>query len=186
MAEIQSAFPPGAFATTLATLQPTVPGVYAGISPVSGNPCLLITNGGANGYTLEVNAGNLSFTKVGSGTTAATFYADALVKLLQGFAASNIATPTTTFTVGVGNVTVLANAAGGAFAVTLTSVALVATGQYFTIKKTDSSVNAVTVTAPAGSSIDGAATFALSAQYQFVTVVADSVGAYWITATGTA
>lgn len=46
-------------------------------------------------------------------------------------------------------------------------------------KKSDNSVNAVTVTAAASDTIDGAATFVLSTQYNFVTLINDEDGGIW-------
>ncbi|MDP3785966.1 MAG: hypothetical protein Q8R05_00195, partial [Candidatus Omnitrophota bacterium] len=52
------------------------------------------------------------------------------------------------------------------------------TGRSYTIKKIDSSVNAVTVDPNAAETIDGAATYALSAQWKYVTAVSN--GTNWI------
>ena len=70
----------------------------------------------------------------------------------------------------------LCNAAGGAFAVTLPAVAS-SRGRVFTIKKIDSSANAVTVTAQAGQTIDGSNTYVLATQYKHVRVLCD--GTAW-------
>lgn len=48
-------------------------------------------------------------------------------------------------------------------------------GQRFTVKKTDVSANAVTVTPYSAQTIDGAATYALSARWKYVTVESDGV-----------
>lgn len=48
-------------------------------------------------------------------------------------------------------------------------------GRHISIKKTDSSGNAVTVTAAGSDKIDGSGTFALSAQYKFLTIESDGV-----------
>jgi len=73
---------------------------------------------------------------------------------------------------------VLADATSAAFAVTLLSVGAGA-GQILTVKKTDASANAVTITASGSNLIDGASTYALSTQYQSVTVLSDGV-AWWV------
>lgn len=50
-------------------------------------------------------------------------------------------------------------------------------GLIFTIKKTDSSVNAVTIATTSSQKIDGASTYSLALQYKYVTLVSD--GANW-------
>lgn len=69
-----------------------------------------------------------------------------------------------------------ANASGGAFTVTLPTAASRA-GKRFTIKKTDSSANVVTVGTTSSQTIDGATTYSLATQYKAVTVVSD--GSNW-------
>jgi hypothetical protein len=73
--------------------------------------------------------------------------------------------------------TILANASGGAFTVTLT-VSGIPTGKVFTITKTDSSTNAVTLT-PASGTVDGQSSIALALQYMTVSVQFDGTN-YWI------
>jgi hypothetical protein len=71
---------------------------------------------------------------------------------------------------------IVANAAGGAFAVTLPT-AVGRDGRQYTLKKTDASANAVTLTPQAGQTIDGAANLPITVQYVSVTVISD--GANW-------
>lgn len=92
-------------------------------------------------------------------------------------AITSIKSVSTTYTVLPTDWTVLSDATGGAFAVTLPSVSQ-NTGRMITIKKIDSSANAVTVT-PASGTIDGAGTYALTTQYQFVVVQSDGTN-WWI------
>lgn len=77
--------------------------------------------------------------------------------------------------------TVFANATAGAFAVNLPAVTALAGNRMIkkTIKKTDVSANAVTVTPAAGNTIEGAATYVLPAQYNSVTLYSNGVGAVW-------
>ena len=70
----------------------------------------------------------------------------------------------------------LADATSAAFTVTLPSVAAYKYRQ-LTIKKVDSSANAVTVDGNGSETIDGATTYALSAQYDSVTIYSD--GSEW-------
>lgn len=69
--------------------------------------------------------------------------------------------------------TCLANATGGAFTVTTPATRL---GTRCTVKKTDSSGNAVTVS-PSSGTIDGSASYSLSSQYQKVALQSD--GTNW-------
>ncbi len=71
---------------------------------------------------------------------------------------------------------VLADATTAAFSVTLPATP--SDGDTYTVKKTDSSANAVTVDGN-GNNIDGAGTYALSAQYNRVTVSYDSTDGLW-------
>jgi hypothetical protein len=69
------------------------------------------------------------------------------------------------------------DATGGAFSITLpTAVGI--TGRAYTIKRINSGANAVTVATTGGQTIDGAATVALSTQWQVLRVVSD--GANWL------
>jgi hypothetical protein len=79
-------------------------------------------------------------------------------------------------TLGVNEEVVTCDATTAAYDVTLPTAVGIA-GQVFTIKKTDASVNAVTVRPQAGQIIDAGGSYALTAQWQFVTVVSD--GTNW-------
>lgn len=74
------------------------------------------------------------------------------------------------------NVLVKSDATGGAFSVTLYT-AVGNTGNRVTIKKTDSSVNTVTIATTSAQTIDGATTKVINSQYTSFTVVSD--GANW-------
>lgn len=87
--------------------------------------------------------------------------------------ATQTITPTTTKTAAYtadNRDCVLCDASGGAFTVTLPSVA---TDVYTTVKKIDSSTNAVTVASPNTETIDGASSVSLASQYDSVTVTSD-------------
>lgn len=66
------------------------------------------------------------------------------------------------------------DASGGATTVTILAVAAPLEGFTFTVKKSDSSGNAVTLDANGGETIDGATTYVLAAQYDAVTLVCES------------
>jgi hypothetical protein len=79
---------------------------------------------------------------------------------------------TASFTVERTDRTVLVNATGGAVTGTLPPAAS-CPGHTVTIKKTDASGNAVTVDGNASETIDGAANYPLTAQWNSVTVQSD-------------
>jgi hypothetical protein len=72
----------------------------------------------------------------------------------------------------------LCDASGGAFTVTLPAAATVS-GSSISVKKSDASANAVTVDGNAAETIDGAATLALSTQYEAVTLWSDGTN-WWV------
>lgn len=80
-------------------------------------------------------------------------------------------------TIGPTNAIILADATNGAFSVTLPPAV---EGGDFIIKKIDVSANAVTVDGDGSETIDGATTQPLSSQYDFMRVVADTSGNWWI------
>ncbi len=89
--------------------------------------------------------------------------------------ATALATKTAAYTLTATDSVILADATSAAFTLTLPSASGI-TGRQYTIKKVDSSANAVTIASVAGT-IDGAATKALSAQWQAARVVSD--GGNW-------
>jgi len=95
--------------------------------------------------------------------------------VVNGPIATALATKTTAYTLTATDSVILADATAAAFTVTLPSAVGIA-GRQYTIKKVDSSANAVTIASAAGN-IDGAATKTLSAQWQAARVVSD--GANW-------
>jgi hypothetical protein len=70
-----------------------------------------------------------------------------------------------------------ADASGGAWTLTLPTVASAGDGFYFHAKKTDSSANAVTIDGDSAETIDGATTALLSDQYEAATIRCD--GSAW-------
>ena len=96
---------------------------------------------------------------------------------LKSQAVSALRSVTTTATAAATDGLIQADATAGAFAVTLPAAS--GTGAVLTIKKIDSSANAVTITAAGSDKIDGAATAALSTQYKSFTIV-DAAAAVWL------
>lgn len=93
--------------------------------------------------------------------------------------ATAVVSKTTTYQVTTSDSIILCSASGGAFTVTLPSTANVSTGRVYTIKKTDSSGNAVTVSATSPQTIDGLSSQSLATQYAVYNVVSD--GSNWWT-----
>lgn len=70
------------------------------------------------------------------------------------------------------------DATGGAFPGNLPAASAAGIGFTVAFKKTDSSANAVTITAAGSDKIDGSGTFALSQQYAWAILVSDGVSAW--------
>ena len=89
------------------------------------------------------------------------------------------AAKTATFSVAVAdrNKTFLVNATSAAVTANLLAAATAGAGFTFSVKKTDSSANAVTIDPNASETVDGALTLALTGQYDVVTIISD--GANW-------
>lgn len=81
------------------------------------------------------------------------------------------------YTITAADSFVACDATAGAFTITLPTASGIA-GREYTVKKTDASVNAVTVDANGAQTIDGALTYALAAQFATVVVVSD--GSNWL------
>lgn len=98
---------------------------------------------------------------------------DSIDGLLKTATDTTTSTKTTTYTVTTSdrNGLILANATGGAFTISLPTVASAGAGFKISFKKTDASANAVTIDGNGSEEIDGATTYALSEQYDFVTLV---------------
>ena len=92
---------------------------------------------------------------------------------------SFVLTKTTAYTVVLADFakTILCDASGGAFTVTLPAAATAGDGYKVTVKKSDSSANAVTVDGNSSETIDGATTKALSSQYDAIVLACD--GSNW-------
>ena len=82
---------------------------------------------------------------------------------------------TSSYTIVEADYLVAFNATGGAVTGTLPAAAT-SDGQIVTVKKTDSSINAVTVDGNASETIDGAANVILSWQYESATFMCDATG----------
>jgi hypothetical protein len=89
-----------------------------------------------------------------------------------------IVAKTATYTAVQTDNVILCDATSGAITINLPAAnGTRNTGKVYTIKKTDSSGNAITVDANGSQTIDGALTYALASQYKYVTIISD--GANW-------
>lgn len=84
----------------------------------------------------------------------------------------------TTYTATAFDNIILADAAGGAFTITLPAVATLNSHE-LVIKKVDSSANAVTIDGNGAETIDGAATYSLPTQYSKVRLVSRANATGW-------
>ena len=82
---------------------------------------------------------------------------------------AGIATKIVSYTLTTTDFTILGNASGGAITLTLPT-AVGANGQIYTLKKTDSSANVVTIATTSAQTIDGLSTYSLAYQYQGIQV----------------
>lgn len=89
-----------------------------------------------------------------------------------------VVTKTTTYTALVSDDFVVADATAAAFTVTLPT-AVGNSGVSLTVKKVDSSINAVTIDGDGAETIDGQLTAILSVQYDSITLVSDGVQ-WWV------
>ncbi len=97
--------------------------------------------------------------------------------LVAGPVATAVRAVSAAVTVLITDSTILADATGGAFAVTLPSAAL-CKGRQYVVKRMNAGANNVTVTPAGAETIDGAATAVLTAQYMVVRLQSD--GANWV------
>jgi hypothetical protein len=144
-----------AAATTVRVLMATISGTYpSAIAGVTVRNYGSFVNDGTTKVLIEPAMPNLSGPYLPAATTVTT---------------------TTTLT-ALSSGTQLANATGGAITMNLPAAAS-ATGLIFNIKKIDASANAVTVDPSGAETIDGAATLALTAQWQSTKI--QSNGTAW-------
>jgi hypothetical protein len=100
------------------------------------------------------------------------------IKLVNGQKAYPVVAKSANYTVTILDNTILVDASAGQVTITLISAAY--TSNTFIVKKTDNSVNAVTVAAQGGQNIDGASTYTLANQNNSVTVIPSAANWYTI------
>jgi len=122
-----------------------------------------VTNATPANQILSLGGGG----KVGIGTITPN-------SLLQvnGAIATVIANKTGAYTVTISDSVITGDATAAAFSITLpTAVGI--TGRQYTFKKIDASANAVTIDGAGTETIDGAATYGLSAQRKYISIVSN-------------
>jgi hypothetical protein len=102
-------------------------------------------------------------------------YAAALEAFAAGELQLGVQSITATASLGTNKSIVLADATSGAITLNLPAASS-NNGRQVTVKKTDASVNAVTVDGSGGETIDGSTTYALPAQNDYVTILCDGTG----------
>ncbi len=123
------------------------------------------TGNPSSGCFIYSQAGDLKF-RTSTGFTG----------FLSGGQLSNIVSKTSAYTATSNDYTITCDATSAAFTLTLPAAAS-HTGRILIIKKTDSSVNAVTVDGDSSETIDGATTYDLRVRYQSITIQSD--GSNW-------
>jgi hypothetical protein len=141
--------------------------LYLGSADSAARGTRLIGATVASGYTftLPTSGGTVGqhLTTDGSGTTSWRYGDKSTAK-------------TTTYTATGDETVITCDATSAAFTVTLPAAASF-TGKRYVIKKTDSTLNAVTIDGNASETIDGATTTTLNTQYESVEIVCD--GSNW-------
>lgn len=99
----------------------------------------------------------------------------------KGITGAYASTKTSAYSLVASDFVVPANATSGAFAVTLQTAAAAGAGRLVSVAKTDSTVNTVTVTAAGTDTINGVATFVLTAANTSLGLVSDGTSNWLIT-----
>jgi hypothetical protein len=154
--------------------------VAVGSVTLGGNTGMYFDTGGGGERILFMSNGTLALYLDGANVYAGNAFLAAVVNAsFQTQTAGLVAGITTkiaAYTATASDHTILCNATGGAFTITLPAASN--TGLVFVIKKTDASGNAVTVDGAGAETIDGAATVSLSAQW--ASIMIQSNGANWL------
>lgn len=147
--------------------------------------CQVIASGGGGASSLAVTTGTsagFSNPPVSSPTATALFDQGNFNVALQGGATAfitlrnGLSSVTGNFTLGSTSTVVLADAAGAALTVTLPTAAGIA-GKIYTVKRTNSGINSVTIATTSSQTIDGATTQVLTLQYTSLDLISD--GSNW-------
>ena len=150
-------------------------------SPNIGNLTLLNANVSSVSATfpnsflsnVTIGLGNATLT-LGANTTTVGNLTLTNPTISGGVFTPTLVTKTSAYTAAATDYTILGNASGGSFSITLpTAVGVI--GKIYAIKKIDSSANTVTIATTSAQTIDGAASKVLSIQYDGAQVQSDNV-----------
>lgn len=131
-----------------------------------------------NGHQIvSTSNGNITIVPNGTGTVGIGTATPTSLLTVGGAVATPVTTKTASYTLVSSDSVVICNATGGAFTVTLPTAAGIAGRQYF-VKRVNGGINAVTVAAATGETIDGANSTSLLTQYAVVSLVSD--GTNWL------
>jgi hypothetical protein len=159
----QSCFPSGIGLQGLAGVPGAIPIVAKGASGQSAN-LMQFENNSGSALSIVNSKGWLG---IGATSASTTLH-------IGGGISAKAVSPTSAYTMDTGgqDFAVLASASSAAFTVTLPAAAT-ATGRIVFIKKTDSSINAVTIAAASGDNIEGKATQILTNQYDSLQLISN-------------
>jgi hypothetical protein len=149
----------------------TVAGGQGTGTGIGGSFIVQTSAAGSTGSTLNGLTTRLTIDSTGLATFTGTVVAPAFV--------AAIASKSAGYTLTSSDSVVLGDATSAGFTVTLPNATTAGNGREYTVKKIDSSANAVTIGTTASQTIDGASTVVISVQYDSITVVAFS-GAWYI------
>lgn len=129
-----------------------------------------------NASTIGAGSDDTGLKRSGVGGVKVTNGSTGVGYIESGGVIAGIVTKTANYTATATDHTILCDATGGAFTITLPAAAS-HTGRIYAIKKIDASVNAVTIDGNASETIDGALTQVIATQYTNLQIQSD--GANW-------
>ena len=115
--------------------------------------------------------------------SAGPVYADLKARniIATGNSARGIVAKTVNYTVTANDGVIECDATTGAITLTLPAVSGAVAGTTYTLKKTDSSANAVIFDGNASETIDGATTVQTTTQWSSITIIRNTAGTAWLT-----
>jgi hypothetical protein len=153
-------------------------GTINGTAPVTNTAMLKIENAasaGTNNYSIYAGTGTYHLDGLTVSQIVATDANKNLISIPYG--SNAFSAKTTTYSATSSDQILTGDATSAAFTITVpTAVGI--TGKSYTVKKIDSSGNAVTVATTSSQTIDGSTTYSLASQYKYVTLVSN--GSNWI------
>lgn len=162
----------------------TAIGAQSDIGKTTGNSCTAIgaftsTAGFSSATAIGASATSTASNQIMMGTASEYVEIPGNVKVSKGIAtAINATAKTATYTLTTSDSTILGDASGGNFAITLPAASGVFAGRTFVVKSV--STGTVTLTAAGSDVIDGSGTYPLASQYKYVVVQSDGVSKWYV------